>query len=364
MPRELTRLRIRTLFTPWVIALMGLVLLAGVASAWFVRTYELESREEFVGYQGEARVNQWLAARHFLRQMGVDARERHTADVVATEELDHIIVVGPNAYENIDARGLVDWASAGGYLIVVIDAYAPVEFSRAIRAEVVATHSTFPRAVFDEAVLTDSRVGFDTGDLSKRLDCAVRGKIGKGEIVLLCDDAWFRNSRIGEQRNAHAWFKLFSRGSGGQRSTAWFVRNAEYPSVLSLLWRHGRLAVISAMLLVLFGLWKFARRFGSLVPAHAPPRRSVMEHVMGAGWYQWRVGACDVLLTGLRARVLARLPPSARQTPVSSTSLSLIANLTGETEIDCKLALFDAPTKHRGRFTKQVQLLTRMDRIK
>ena len=57
-----------------IAGLVAVLVVLGVA--WFLQTYELVDTEEQVGFQGEAKTNDLLAARLFLRRMGVPAERR------------------------------------------------------------------------------------------------------------------------------------------------------------------------------------------------------------------------------------------------------------------------------------------------
>ena len=60
---------------PSTIALLAVLAVTLIAS-WFFASHERITREEFTGYRGEARVNDFLAAELLLKQLEIDADAR------------------------------------------------------------------------------------------------------------------------------------------------------------------------------------------------------------------------------------------------------------------------------------------------
>lgn len=75
-----------------------------------------------------------------------------------------------------------------------------------------------------------------------------------------------------------------------------FMSEADVPSLLELVWRHGAPVVVVLVLFIAFALWRGAMRFG---PPGAPAeraRRSLAEQILGTGRFAVRVGGGAALL--------------------------------------------------------------------
>ena len=58
-----------------VVGIVCVVATVGLA-AWFFLTHERITEETYVGFQGEARANEFLAAEYLLKELGYEADSR------------------------------------------------------------------------------------------------------------------------------------------------------------------------------------------------------------------------------------------------------------------------------------------------
>jgi hypothetical protein len=73
-----------------------------------------------------------------------------------------------------------------------------------------------------------------------------------------------------------------------------------HPSLLALLWHHGRAALAAGAAVLAALLWRSAFRRGPLLQPAAGERRSIGEHVLAAGRFLWRNRQAALLLGALR----------------------------------------------------------------
>ena len=101
-----------------------LVILAStIFAAWFLKTHEQATRDEYMGYSGEARSNDFLAAEILLQELGIDADSRASFTPSAwLPEIDETIV--SRLTESIavvdESSALFLWVSNGGHLVLFL----------------------------------------------------------------------------------------------------------------------------------------------------------------------------------------------------------------------------------------------------
>jgi hypothetical protein len=79
-----------------------------------------------------------------------------------------------------------------------------------------------------------------------------------------------------------------------------FMSEADVPSLLELVWRHGAPVVAVLLLFIALGLWRGAVRFGPLAAPAERVRRSLAEQILGTGRFAVRVGGGAALLGAAR----------------------------------------------------------------
>jgi hypothetical protein len=79
-----------------------------------------------------------------------------------------------------------------------------------------------------------------------------------------------------------------------------FMSEADVPSLLELVWRHGAPVIAVLAVFIALGLWRGAMRFGPLAPPVERVRRSLAEQILGTGRFAVRVGNGGALLAAAR----------------------------------------------------------------
>jgi hypothetical protein len=91
-----------------------------------------------------------------------------------------------------------------------------------------------------------------------------------------------------------------------------FLSEEDHSSLLALIWRYGAPVVVIAGVLLGLALWRGSARFGPLVAAVDPARRSLAEQILGTGQFTLRFGGGAALHA---AAVRALNEAAARRIP-------------------------------------------------
>ncbi|MEM7249853.1 MAG: hypothetical protein AAF493_00425 [Pseudomonadota bacterium] len=346
--------------------IVGIAVLIGLAAVWFLRNFELRDVEVYKPFEGEAAVNEWLAARRLLRAMGLDARDRSAWHPNRKLGPHDVVVFGKAAASDLPVFEVIEWIEAGGVAIIDVGALVlpPIALELDVHRRRVDEETKSRRIARDLFVQTDARFvpGIEEGGGN---DCAMKQSLGAGEIVWLCDLSWANNWSIGNVPHAQALFRLAvsatNRTEVEQPVRLWLFRRIDQPSLFSILWNDGRLAVITFLVLLLLFGWRASRRFGPLRPSPSTARRSLGEHLQSVGWFLWRTDRRELLLAGLRDEVIAKSPAVGKDISLDER-IRQLAHATGESAERIRHALYDAPTSQRGEFVERVATLIRMRR--
>lgn len=378
-----------------------LVLLLGLAGGgagwWFYSNFELTSEREWLGFRGEARVNQLLAAEYFLRRMGVEARG--IGDLQALDALPEAgtLLVGTDRHGLDDRRNrmLLDWVERGGHLILsprwffrrmgqTDPLLSPLGVNSSLRRREAAPELPLEGEATDSAgsgecpnPVTYVRLPGEEDPLeidftSRRLlerDDPGKGLVftdtqehrvlqyerGQGLITVLSETAFLENSHIERYDHARFLYALARQRSG----PFWLMYKDDMPSLGQWLWRKAPAAMLMAGLLLLAWLLKVVRRFGPLLPAPSLRRRRLMEHVDAAGHYLWKQGQAAVLLHGPREALHGRLQkarPDLNELPPDRL-VSRLAELSGIGVRQIERALLSNDILRKEDFLRRVQIL-------
>jgi len=111
-------------------------------------------------------------------------------------------------------------------------------------------------------------------------------QIGDGWITLLSEIDFLTNRQL--EKNDHAAFLHTLVHINNSDRKLWIVRNDDNPSLLSILVDDYYPVVLAFVAFVLIWLWYASRRFGPLARDPEAVRRSMSEHIVSTGHYQWR----------------------------------------------------------------------------
>lgn len=346
------------------------ILLLGLLIIWL--TSNLQSYEEVVehGPAPHARSNTYLAAELFLRDLGLQVSQHEGIAGLDTLPTGGQTLLLLGDRRNLTPRQtdrLLDWASAGGHLVVVaeklwdeeskksgdllldrlnLQQYATEDMDDSDQLPQSSSAERHPQLtkLYLENESAPAYLAFDTDfhlyDADNRAHAWANSagathmlqlQYGEGLITAVTDSWIWQNRNISDYD--HAWLLWYLT----QDSEVTLVHRSEHDSLLTQLRRYFPEALVALGLLVLLGLWHFGQRFGPVQPPVSPARRQLQEHLHGTAAFLLRHGGQDALLQHLQQDVLHRanhrhpgfehLPASAQLPQLAKLSQLSIANV-------------------------------------
>lgn len=351
------RLAVRAAF---LAGLAGLLVLA--ARTLFERVEETVDR----GFSGEAAIHDFYALKELFSSMGIEARA--VADLRRMPPTDHVLWIA-TSIRGSQSRRLVEWASAGGHLVVL--PAGPIGEDPLLQALGV---QRFPEAEADEDdhlsqptfpserppwpllyPLEGSEVLRSEGAPDAAWMLSVR--IGEGAASVLSDRAFLHNEAIG--RMDHALIAWRAAVLDQEPAGLWLVYRDPRPSVWVLMSARARPVAISLAVLILASLLFFSRRFGPRLAPAPRERRQLAEHVRATGDYLWDVGCEDTLLDAQRQAVASRLGLGDRRRagPELKKAALRAATSVGLDEKSARRTVTLKTTRDRREFTRIIHFL-------
>jgi len=330
----------------WTRPLIALGMILAVAGflAWALwGKLEWSEREVWVGYSGEARVNDFLASQRLLERLGQRASSIRGLPLGRRLPGRNDVVLLPRRQIRLtpgQAEALLDWVRQGGLLIAegLTEESRDAEETqdplfRILGARLVwrperpteQQPGSDPQA-FDEA---NRSVTVEIGGRSCRvrlgawrelLDLegeAVRTAqngsgvkllqydLDQGRVILCTELACFANGSLAEEDHADFLSALVL--DWGPDNRAWIVYREEAPSLRRWLQENAWRAMTALALVTAAGLWSAARGFGPPIPDPPEGRRSLLEHLTACGRFQWAQRDGVSLLKAAREATLARI---------------------------------------------------------
>lgn len=353
----------------------------GIACAvfawWFFSTHERVSESEYIGYQGEARLNEFLGAELLLRYFDIesDGRPSLIPGDWLPDTSDTLVVRSSGTIALGEARDLLlDWVANGGHLVLM----PPAEDSQASAAFVDILGFQFGdvnRDAFEDPETSADFFGQPTtrrriepnGDFVFEADVAdddgliaARREWGNGFVTVVSDAGFFVNTSIGDTRYAGLLLDLVA----GYVSSGkvWFIYSSAFPSLWQILWASAPYLVICFAATVLIWLWSVVPRFGPRSSSESLSRRSIVEHITAAGHFAWRYQNAEPLIAESRAALLRdaeRRHPGISRLPIAMQSRQL-ARITGVSEDDIQDVLISHGEPGKREFVHTLQALHRI----
>lgn len=300
------------------LVLLGAAMLVGL----FFATFERRDVVEPTPSHGEAQSNPLFALEQVLRGMGEAATSMSTlAPDKMPLQADDTVLIGADA-GRIDADTAVrlrDWVRHGGHLLLspsaggasarmpVFDAldlldvreatFACRSLGKESGAALCGQRFRLKRAA---AQAVDAAIGdADDGYLFARV------AVGRGHVSLLANFAPLERLQLKQVDAQRFAWRLLAPNRG--RGQIYLVYALDGQPFLKLLATRGWPALLA--LAVLLAAWMAMRsqRFGPLMPAPAPHRRALLEHVQAAGEFLYRRDAGRSLHQLAGQAVLAKL---------------------------------------------------------
>jgi hypothetical protein len=329
-------------------AVLGLLLATAGLLLWALwGKLEWTERDVWVGYSGEARVNDFLAAQRVLERLGQRTASIRGLPLGRQLPGRNDVLLLPRRQTRLtpgQAQALLEWVRKGGLLIaegLAAEARDATETQdplfQAVGARMVwrpehpsegtppGASSVDPKA-FDEANRTlevvirggsySVRLGAwrELLDLSGRATHAAKNAagikllqydLGQGRVILCTELSCLANGTLAE--GDHAAFLAALVLDWGPDNRTWIVYREEPPSLWRWLRDSAWMALTALVLLVVTGLWSATARFGPRLPDTQEGRRSLLEHLTACGRFQWTQRDGRSLLKAARAATMARL---------------------------------------------------------
>jgi hypothetical protein len=276
-------------------------------------------------FKGEARTNPFYAAERLARELGADATTDRT---FVAPPADAMLVLSRVRWGLSASRqhALQTWVEQGGRLVVdvtVIDDVAFRNWSGVVRKRIIRTDGETPR---DEPppsarcrplepwpqgrststplqLCDDGGFSYLESSNTPRWELrdssgaqVIRVPAGRGSITAV-NSFPFTNDDLLADANA-ALFVASTRLQTGDAVR--FLTEADYPSLLALLWLRAWPIVTIALALTGAWIWRSAARFGPPAPPDRVSRRSLEEQIRGTGEFARRHGGSDALLGATR----------------------------------------------------------------
>jgi hypothetical protein len=327
----------------------GLTGVLVIALVWWIasNTY-WEDYDRNTGLQGEALTNPFYAAQRLAGLLGAHTKSRH--DFMTAPPGDAVLVLGDWNWDLIPERRerLERWVENGGRLVVLRNMLSETQFNawtgitqsrRKDPKKPCTVPNTCPPPehsfvqdpgnpgkrwhICDESdwtFLTTSRpISWRLNDTEGHTQ-TLRLRMGRGSVTIVNADPFTENSLVcGDDALLFVAATQLHAGDHVE-----FLTDDAGSSLLLLVWRYGAPIVMLVTVLIVLWLWRSGVRFGPLMAAPDPARRSLAEQIRGTGRFTLRFGAGRALHA---AMVRALHETAARRAPH-------FERLTGEARID------------------------------
>ncbi len=295
------------------LAVIAVVFLAGL---------ERVERTIWVGLQGAAARDPYLAAQRLLEGMGREV-ERELYGFDRLEPGATVLWVGRvPAFDQKTLSDLVAWVEGGGRLVIGPHRQVSDWFNAGLLPSAVPEETTTgPDSPGEVQVVTLDESGRtwtvefpaesarlldpNTAKSSPPQDYLRQRRFVDGQVTLLASTVPFETSSIGERDHAALLWDLVG-GEVGSVGPVYLVDRSVTAEWWSLLGRSWWIVVGLAAWVLLWG-WRTGTRIGPVTETQAAPRRSLLEHIDASGQLLWRLDERGALLEGLRAAVHRRV---------------------------------------------------------
>jgi hypothetical protein len=389
-----------------------LLVLTFAIGHWFYNNYEMVEEVKEVGFQGEAKTNNLLAAEFFLRKMGVEVQQVNA--LIGFRRLpssDHTILITTQREtlnESLSAN-LINWVKEGGHLIVVarysdksekvfdflktgkknnqetqetqedillkdLSIYAketkskfnnegiPVSLALpAGSAEPIDVNFPLKRTL---ARFVNKKAGYQADFIDP--EWVVEDLLGKyliqfslqrGRLTVLNSAAMFTNDEINEFD--HARFLHYLVQQQGNDAGVWLIRVDDMPALWHWLWGNAWYVMVSLLVLLLLWLWRSPLRFGPKLNDDNLARRSLLEHIQAGAYYRWHEGQSRLLLAKVQENLWEKIhiahPAVRRENPAQA--FAMLAEITNLDESRIRAALSPTSRIKEHEFTDLIKTL-------
>ncbi|CAM2009492.1 DUF4350 domain-containing protein [Acanthopleuribacter pedis] len=310
-------------FAPFIL-LAGLLALVGL----FLTLFRYETTTYQKGRTGEALLNPFFASQLFLenREIPTKTVKRLDSNEPLPEGNSVIYLLGNRRnYPPQYNQKLLDWAAAGGVLVIKPDPdwpetendelldepgfYLAAEEDDEQGSISVNWESGYQTTFsFENTVLFGSHnseaLYLQIGENEKyRLAIMPHGD---GAVCVIADDTFMRNDWITQKDNAWLTWTLAT-GFHDSPREIWLVTGTQYSSIWRHVYQRGGPLLLTLILLVVCFCWSRGYREEAVQPDPPPVRRRLLEHIEHAGLFLWRNGRSTVLARAVVRELLNTL---------------------------------------------------------
>jgi cytochrome bd-type quinol oxidase subunit 1 len=409
----------------WIIGGVVLLTFA-LGLFYFFDTYELQEVKSLSSLKGEARENPLFATRLFLKRMGIPAENKDSLQGIGKLPDDKTVLLIDTTRSTLSIEKtdeLIDWVKQGGHLITrasIDREWSLLELEeedgnkdeeeenteKSSQEEDLSAYSLDPlHRALDIHTIEDVFVDFEDDDKKKKDEndfksyaiqmknmpkslkfyigsylypivskdeqeervyigthlFMIQRKIGKGMITLASDLEFVENNLVRKVDNAEIlWYLVHAHHK--QPDGVWLVHNDEMPPLWKLIWKYGRMVVISLLLLLIAWLFMKSRRFGPLINKEKLARRRLMEHIEASGNYFWKNNQRQKLIDSSRQALIKRIaqthPGWHQYQPEEQTRV--LAEQLEQTPENIHKLLHTNEFEHPDDFTKLVSQLEKI----
>ncbi|MBT8077323.1 MAG: DUF4350 domain-containing protein [Gammaproteobacteria bacterium] len=362
------------------------LLLAGAALySWFISTHEKGVENVYVGYKGEARLNNFLAAELLLNEVGIEVESQQhirASEWLPPETDTLVMLLAAEIAVPEESELLLQWVNDGGHLLLLptrdetrdvvtflerLNLRLAREISIVSDASEEAGASELPedydyrlaRSAWHRIELLSSAVAPVTLTDESGI-VAVRQKQGDGHVTVFASGNWFLNNTLAEQDHA----RLFLDAVAGfiVPGKVWIVYDAAFAPLWRLIWDSARYLVVGLLLAFVLWLWSRMPRMGPLLPVPEGARRSIIEHVSAAGRFVWDNNSPASLVAASVAAVIhkaERRHPGIGRLPAEKQAVA-IGHLVDEDAQDILEALMNTADDRPREFARHMKFLQKI----
>ena len=285
------------------------------------------------GPSPEAKANPYLAAEHFLRQHGLSVQHANGLERLTTlpAKGNSLLLLGERS--NMAPRQveqLLDWAKAGGHLLLVAEALWDEESGKSgdlllDRLHLQQTLSDEPEEpaparkrlapdltkLYVDNETAPAYFSFDTdfnltdpkhlaqfSANSAKSSHLMQLTLGQGNVTVITDSDLWKHPAIGKHDNAWLLWYL----TQGTEVTLLF--NSDVDDLFTLLLRYFPQALVALAALLALALWHAGMRQGPMRAPAAKARRQLLEHLQASADFLLRRSGQTVLLHALQRDIL------------------------------------------------------------
>jgi hypothetical protein len=304
------------------IAIAGALLC--LVALWFTHNYAVVNEEVWTGMRPEAAYNPLLAARMLMQRMGSKVEQSRDLDRLSGfASSGTLFLTDRSDVTPPVAHALRDWVRSGGHLVIAIEHAVPREtllHDLGVTVQVRKDSNTAPPEAEAIELPDGSRVRAalprspNLHFARERADWwyEVNGVVpmmqltdGRGRVTIMSSFAPFHNRALGRHEHAELLWHLAS--ENGAPGPVWLVRKLQTQSLPGWLVANALPALAALGILLVVSLWRVMPRFGPLVAASAPDRRSLTEHLAATGRFYSSQGQLAALIKILRQDALDAL---------------------------------------------------------